>query len=112
MRKLTLLVGIGIGYVLGARAGRARYDQIKTQAQNAWNNPTVQEKAAEAQAKVRETAPKVGEAVSEKASEVAGKAADVATGVAAKVRGEHDDDTDPGTPIADGLAQPGSTIGR
>lgn len=111
MRKLTLLVGIGIGYVLGARAGRARYDQIKTQAQNAWNNPTVQEKAAEAQAKVRETAPKVGEAVTEKAGEVAQKASEVASDVAAKVR-RHDDDTDPGTPIADGLAQPGSSFGR
>ena len=29
MKKLTLLLAVGIGYVLGARAGRARYDQIK-----------------------------------------------------------------------------------
>jgi hypothetical protein len=28
MRKTSLLLGFGIGYVLGARAGRERYDQI------------------------------------------------------------------------------------
>jgi hypothetical protein len=31
--KLTLLVGFGAGYVLGARAGRERYDQIVGKAQ-------------------------------------------------------------------------------
>ena len=29
MKKLMLLVAGGVGYVLGARAGRERYDQIK-----------------------------------------------------------------------------------
>ena len=27
--KLALVVGLGIGYVLGARAGRGRYEQIR-----------------------------------------------------------------------------------
>lgn len=27
--KTTLLIGLGIGYVLGSRAGRERYEQIK-----------------------------------------------------------------------------------
>ncbi|MDQ1598498.1 MAG: hypothetical protein QOI70_1922, partial [Microbacteriaceae bacterium] len=27
--KFSLVVGFGIGFVLGARAGRARYEQIK-----------------------------------------------------------------------------------
>ena len=27
--KLTLLIGIAVGYVLGSRAGRERYDQLK-----------------------------------------------------------------------------------
>ena len=31
MRKLSLLVAAGVGYVLGAKAGRERYDQIVTQ---------------------------------------------------------------------------------
>ena len=29
MRKLTILLAGGIGYVLGARAGRERYEQIR-----------------------------------------------------------------------------------
>lgn len=29
MRKITMLLGLGVGYVLGARAGRERYDQLK-----------------------------------------------------------------------------------
>ena len=28
MRKMTMLVSGGVGYVLGARAGRERYEQI------------------------------------------------------------------------------------
>jgi hypothetical protein len=43
--KIPLLVGGAVGYVLGTRAGRERYEQIKTQAQTIWNNPKVQEKA-------------------------------------------------------------------
>ena len=43
--KITLLVGGAVGYVLGSRAGRQRYEQIKSQAQTIWNNPKVQDKA-------------------------------------------------------------------
>ena len=34
--KLLLLVGTGIGYVLGARAGREKYDALVDQAQSLW----------------------------------------------------------------------------
>lgn len=49
MRKITLLFGIGVGYVLGAAAGRDRYEQIKTTAAKAWGNPKVQETVGTAQ---------------------------------------------------------------
>lgn len=42
--KVGLVVGIGVGYVLGARAGRQRYEQIKTQALKVWNLDPVQER--------------------------------------------------------------------
>lgn len=45
MGKLSMLAGGAIGYVLGARAGRERYDQIKGQAQRVWTDPRVQRKA-------------------------------------------------------------------
>lgn len=40
--KIGLIVGLGVGYVLGTRAGRARYEQIKRQAVKVWNLPPVQ----------------------------------------------------------------------
>ena len=54
--KLKLLVGFGAGYVLGARAGRERYDQIAGKAQELWSDPRVQEKAGQAQQVVKEKA--------------------------------------------------------
>jgi len=104
MRKLTLVIGIGIGYVLGARAGTQRYEQLKAQAQKAWNNPTVQDKVDQAQEKVRETAPQVAEKVSGKASEVAHTVTD-------KVRDTDGDDASGSGAHAAGAAQPGSAFG-
>lgn len=41
--KIGLVVGLGVGYVLGTRAGRERYEQIKTQWQKVYNMDPVQE---------------------------------------------------------------------
>ncbi len=41
MGKGTFIVGLGVGYVLGTRAGRERYEQIKERATGVWNNPRV-----------------------------------------------------------------------
>jgi hypothetical protein len=46
--KLTLLIGLGAGYVFGARSGRERYDQIAAKAQELWSDPRVQEKTGRA----------------------------------------------------------------
>ena len=40
--KLGIVVGLGIGYVLGTRAGRERYEQIREQAQRVWELEPVQ----------------------------------------------------------------------
>ena len=80
MNKITLLVGGAVGYVLGARAGHERYEQIKNQAQSLWTNPKVQQKATQAQ-----------EFAKEKAPIVADKAAGAATAAKEKVSGSKDD---------------------
>ena len=40
--KLLFVAGGVIGYVLGARAGRKRYEQIKQAASRVWESPAVQ----------------------------------------------------------------------
>ncbi|MGK0722393.1 YtxH domain-containing protein [Leucobacter sp. W1478] len=40
--KLAFVLGAAVGYVLGARAGRERYEQIKRRADKLWNTEPVQ----------------------------------------------------------------------
>lgn len=42
MAKAMFILGLAVGYVLGARAGRDRYDQLKERATGAWQSPRVQ----------------------------------------------------------------------
>lgn len=41
--KLLFVAGAAVGYVLGTRAGRKRYEQIKGAAESVWNTPVVQQ---------------------------------------------------------------------
>ncbi|MFS0894404.1 hypothetical protein [Microbacterium sp. 179-I 3D3 NHS] len=41
--KIGLVVGLGVGYVLGTRAGQERYEQIKKQWLKVWNTDPVQD---------------------------------------------------------------------
>lgn len=50
MAKLPFLIGLGAGYVLGARAGRERYEQIRRAWSQAKEDPRLQEVAGMAQA--------------------------------------------------------------
>jgi hypothetical protein len=72
MRKMTAIVAGGIGYVLGARAGRQRYEQIRGMAMKAKNNPKVQQTAHKAADAAKEAAPVVKDKVSDAADKVKG----------------------------------------
>ncbi|BCJ45020.1 hypothetical protein GCM10010168_84060 [Actinoplanes ianthinogenes] len=48
--KLMFLTGLAAGFVLGSRAGREKYEEIRANAQKLWEHPTVQEAAGVAQA--------------------------------------------------------------
>jgi hypothetical protein len=63
MRKMTALVAGGLGYVLGARAGRERYEQIVSLAQRVSSNPKVQKTARQAADAAKEAAPVVKDKV-------------------------------------------------
>lgn len=71
--KLMLAAGIGIGYVLGTRAGRERYDQMKNKAQAVWQDPRTQDKVHQARdvagEKVEQAAHSVQDAVQQAATQ-------------------------------------------
>jgi len=48
--KLIFITGVGVGYVLGTRAGREKFDRMVAQARKAWESPTMQEAAGVVQA--------------------------------------------------------------
>ncbi|MDT0184420.1 YtxH domain-containing protein [Microbacterium sp. ARD31] len=73
MKKLTLLIAAAAGYVLGARAGRERYEQIKRTATRVKEDPRVQEKAHQAADLAKEKAPVVKDKVASAASTAADK---------------------------------------
>jgi hypothetical protein len=94
VKKLTLLATFGGGYVLGAKAGRERYEQIKQTAQQVAEDPRVQQATAQAQEFVHETAEKVKEdprlkdiadKVTDKVGSVAKHSADTAEDAVDKV---------------------------
>ena len=71
MSKLFTLTVFGAGYVLGARAGRERYEQIASGAKRVAGNPTVQAASSKAQETIATQAPVVAEAVKDKATSAA-----------------------------------------
>ena len=48
--KLMFITGLAAGFVLGSRAGREKYEEIRTSAKKVWEHPSVQEAAGVAQA--------------------------------------------------------------
>ncbi|MDG4764921.1 hypothetical protein O7632_12540 [Solwaraspora sp. WMMD406] len=48
--KLWFIGGVAVGFVLGARAGREKYDELVLNARKVMDHPTVQEAAGVAQA--------------------------------------------------------------
>jgi hypothetical protein len=67
MRKMMFLTGAAAGYVLGARAGRERYEQICRLADRIMSNPTVQNATGTAMSRGNEMAHKVADTAAEKA---------------------------------------------
>jgi hypothetical protein len=86
--KVLLITGLAVGYVLGTRAGRERYDQMKANATKVWNDPRVQKPVQQAEEFVKEKAPEVADFVSggvkKVVSQVSGGSKPAATKPAAK----------------------------
>ena len=68
--KLVLLLGVGIGYVLGARAGRERYDEMKRAVSKLWNDPRVQQQVQNVEEFAKDKAPDVVDFLGDTAKKV------------------------------------------
>jgi hypothetical protein len=71
--KMVFIAGVGIGYVLGSRAGRERYDQLVAQARKIWESPTVQEAAGVVQAQAGRLYDQGKQVVSDQVHKIGGK---------------------------------------
>lgn len=68
--KILFAAGLAVGYVLGTRAGRERYEQMARAARSFWNDPRVQRRVDQVEDFVKEKAPEVAEFVSDGAKKV------------------------------------------
>jgi hypothetical protein len=83
IRKLTLAAGFGAGYVLGAKAGTQRYEQIVAKARELAGMPAVQEVTSNLTQTASSVADKAKSTVNETITSVNDKAAGGTTAPAA-----------------------------
>lgn len=55
--KILFVFGLALGYVLGTRAGRERYEQIRAGAERVWQDPRVQKQVSTVEGFVKDNAP-------------------------------------------------------
>ncbi len=109
MKLKTVLVAAtagGIGYVFGTKAGRARFEQIRGQAQEFLKSPTVQDTVANLSDTVKQNAAKlpdpVANVVTAVAEQVKGSAAKDSSGTDASATDfTTTDSTDAGATLSD-----------
>jgi hypothetical protein len=66
MKKIALLIGVGIGFFLGSRAGRRPYEELGAKLRGAARRPEVHDVVEQARSTVKEQAASAAEAVSDK----------------------------------------------
>ena len=92
-RRITFLAGFAVGFVVGTRAGRERYEQMLKLSRKAWEHPAVQQATHTAGAKATELSKAAGQKAAErmpKLAETAKSSASKAKSSASKVRGQLD----------------------
>ncbi|HEY6277219.1 MAG TPA: hypothetical protein VIX86_12910 [Streptosporangiaceae bacterium] len=72
--RFVFAVGLGVGYVLGARAGRERYEQLARLARKAADSPAVQQAAGAVQAQAADLAKNTRSKIADQMPKLAGAA--------------------------------------
>ena len=96
MKKLLLIGAAAAGYVLGTKAGRERYEQIKRQSSKVWNSEPVQQGVHEAEGVAKHAASAAGTKVADAASTAGSKVAD-------KIKGDDSSEQSGPPPAAPGV---------
>jgi hypothetical protein len=84
--RVTFLTGLAIGFIVGARAGRERYEQIKQASRKAAEHPAVRQATRTASAKATE----LSKTAMDKATTKMPKLTETAKSSASKMRGQLD----------------------
>ncbi len=66
-KLIPFLIGAGVGYVFGTKAGEERYDQISRASSKVWHSDVVQDNVDKAKAAVSDAGSQVAEKVTETA---------------------------------------------
>ncbi len=118
MGKISFLGGVAVGYVLGARAGRQRYEQIKGAALGVWASGPVQSGVDTAKETVRDqgasVAGLVGDAAKQAGSaarEKVGHSSDKASQTSSTSPPATGAETGGGTSATNGTSAPGRHTG-
>ena len=85
--RATFLAGLAAGFVVGTRAGRERYEQMKKAARRAADNPAVQQAAGAAAAQATGLAKNAVGKVTDKVQQRSPRLADVARRTTASIPG-------------------------
>ena len=113
--RVSFVVGFAAGYVLGARAGRERFEQIRKLSQRAAGSPAVQKAAGTVSAKATE----LGNAAKDKATgkmpkftEMAMSKASAIPGLRGRVNGsaDHPVSDPPGPDVYNPPPSPGTSM--
>ena len=99
--RIVFFAGLGIGFIIGTRAGRERYEQMRRLARKVADNPSVQQAAGVLQAQAAGYAKTAGGKVADRAGAARAKAADAFHDHVPGMRAKESD----GQPAGDGNGQ-------
>ena len=108
--RFLLVIGLAVGYVLGARAGRERYDQMKARVTGLWEAPRVRKARIDIEAFARQQAPIIRERAEAAAKAAPGVIAGGAKDVAGKLSDAADKLSDAAADIRDQVTKAASDL--
>ena len=95
--RVTFLAGIAVGFIVGARAGRERYEQMVKLGRKAAEHPAVRQATRAAGSKATELSKTAGQKAAEKMPKLAETAKNSASKVRDRIPGRNSGDDDNST---------------